>query len=981
MATGEVIRTIQAHSDRINSVAFSPDGIRLLSGSGDFFGAKDRTLKLWDTVSGRLIRSFEGHSGRVTAVAFSPDGTSLISGSYDKTLKLWDAESGVAIRTFIGHTTEVTAVAFSPDGTHLLSGSKGGGLWLWDVAGGQPIRGFEGLSGEVFASAFSPDGRFVLAGAWDGLKLWETASAPLVRTFGGHSDPVLCVAGSPDGMRIVSGGHGDTLRVWDAASGQLIHNVNSGPVRYAVFSPDGARLLTSGDTLKLWDAVNWVLIRTFERRSSVVSNSALSPDGTRVISGENDQLIVWDVASGNQILSVRAHAGGVWPVAFSPDGTRVVSGGRDNTLKLWDVATGQLIRTFEGHSWDITAVAFSLDGRLVLSGSLDRLLRLWDIASGKVIAHFSHDDMVQSVAIAPDGRHLLSGGGRTLKLWDISTGQLVRTLEGHQASVFSTAFSAKGSRVFSGGWDGTVRLWNPSTGELLASLFGARGGQWLAMTPDGFFATSRGGTDLLAIVRGVDAFSVMQFYDVLYRPDLVQEQLKGDPEGKHKDAAFNRRLEKILASGPAPQIEHLSKKTERAGGTVRLAVRIVDVGGGIGPRVAWRVNGQTQGNVEPAALNGAQTPLAGRAVTLTESLRIDPSEVNTIELTAYNGAALLATPPLRITVDKFGATTGERSRMHVLAIGVDKYRMADLELKYAVKDTLEFSKALEAVGSGLFAKVQSTVLANEQVRETAIAAAFDRISADARTDDVFVLFLAGHGKSIEGRYYYYPQTLDFRAGQTVERHGIGQDKWQAWLAKVGHVQKSVLILDTCESGAAAGLVRGADSTRQTAMDQFQHATGHNLIAAARQAAFEGYRGHGVLTYALLEALHKKDGGGNDSVRVGSLADHIGGRVPAITQELFGQLQSPIRRLSGNDFPIGIRQAVLEANDTIPKTPTHFLVRSERVRERPAADAQGGRELPAGFQVRVVEYEGGWAVIARDGQRLGYVPVEALLKTQ
>src|SRR5262245_3092508 len=96
-------------------------------------------------------------------------------------------------------------------------------------------------------------------------------------------------------------------------------------------------------------------------------------------------------------------------------------------------------------------------------------------------------------------------------------------------------------------------------------------------------------------------------------------------------------------------------------------------------------------------------------------------------------------------------------------------------------------------------------------------------------------------EAIEGKYYYYPQTLDFKAGQTVERHGIGQDKWQTWLAKVGHVQKSVLILDTCYAGAAAALVRGDDSARQTAIDQLKHATGQNRSAASRQAAFEATR--------------------------------------------------------------------------------------------------------------------------------------------
>lgn len=445
------------------------------------------------------------------------------------------------------------------------------------------------------------------------------------------------------------------------------------------------------------------------------------------------------------------------------------------------------------------------------------------------------------------------------------------------------------------------------------------------------------------------------------------------PRANTRTRASISTLIRILDSGPAPRIEHLEKKTERAGDTVRLAVRIIDTGGGIGSRVVWRVNGQTQGRVEPEELKGAQAPTLN-AFTLAETFRIDLGKESIVELTAYNGKGLLATPPFRISIDKFGATTEERPRMHVLAIGVDKYRMADYQLKYAVNDTLKFAKALEIVGSTLFAMVKTTTLTDEQVTGSAIGAAFDRIGADAKTGDVFVLYLAGHGKSIEGKYYYYPQTLDFKAGQSVEKHGIGQDKWQAWLAKVGHVQKSVLLLDTCYASAASVLVRGDDSARQTAMDQLKHATGHNLIAASRQAAFEGYKGHGVLTYALLEALHKKDASGaDDTVRVGALADHVNGRVPKITQELFGQSQWPIRRLSGIDFPIGIRQPVIKFDDTIPKEPTHVLKRDERVRVRPAADAPSGRELPAGFKVRALEFKGAWRAIARDGERLGYVP--------
>jgi hypothetical protein len=141
----------------------------------------------------------------------------------------------------------------------------------------------------------------------------------------------------------------------------------------------------------------------------------------------------------------------------------------------------------------------------------------------------------------------------------------------------------------------------------------------------------------------------------------------------------------------------------------------------------------------------------------------------------------------------------------------------------------------------------------------------------------------------------------------------------------------------------------------------------------------------VLTYALLEAL---DNGapspGDDRVRVTTLADYVGVRVPEISQKTFGVYQNPTRKLTGNDFPIGIRQPVLAAigkGPVIPEEPTHVLIREEFVRERPTDDAPGSRVLAQGSQVRAVEFVGAWVVVERDGQKLGYVPVGALVRLQ
>ena len=138
----------------------------------------------------------------------------------------------------------------------------------------------------------------------------------------------------------------------------------------------------------------------------------------------------------------------------------------------------------------------------------------------------------------------------------------------------------------------------------------------------------------------------MQFYDHLHRPDLVEELLKGDPEGKYKDAARRLNLETILDSGPAPRIELLPNRTEKSGETVKLAARLVDEGGGIGPKVIWRVNGKTQGATAPPGLGGP--PTVGDYVVMEQTLTVDPSKTNEVEIIAYNGKGLLATPPLQL---------------------------------------------------------------------------------------------------------------------------------------------------------------------------------------------------------------------------------------------------------------------------------------------------------------------------------------------
>jgi WD40 repeat protein len=282
------------HNESVESVAFSPDGRILASGSWD------RTIKLWDVTTGTVLRTLQGHTGGVLSVAFFPDGKILASGAGDGTIKLWDVATGTLLRTLSGHTGSVISVAFSPDGKVLASGSADNTIKLWDVATGREIRTLSAHTLDVASVAFSPDGKILASGSVDTtIKLWDVATGALLRTLRGHTGIVHSVAFSPDGKVLASG---------------------------------------SWEEIKLWHMATGSVLRTLQGHTGWVESVAFSPDGKILASGSEDKTIkLWDVATGTLLRTLQGHTGWVESVAFSPDGKILASGSWDGTILLWDV--------------------------------------------------------------------------------------------------------------------------------------------------------------------------------------------------------------------------------------------------------------------------------------------------------------------------------------------------------------------------------------------------------------------------------------------------------------------------------------------------------------------------------------------------------------------------------------------------------------------------------------------------------------------
>ncbi|HLO33841.1 MAG TPA: WD40 repeat domain-containing protein [Anaerolineales bacterium] len=491
-ANGALQVYLNGHTAQVNSVAFSPDGKILASGSDD------GTVILWEVTTKRLIGQLRGHTASARSVAFSPDGKTLVSGSDDHTLILWNVETGQLIHQLSGHSTPVLSVAFSPDGKTLASGSEGSTLILWDVKSGKPVRQLNGHEASVLSVAFSPDGGTLASSDADGLVLlWDISTLPKptagneppIHELTRHADRVNSVAFSPNGRILAWGRDDGTVILWDLTRELLVSQLNghAASVRSLAFSPDGKTLVSGSDdhTLILWDLQTGRQIGQLSGHTDDVKTVAFSPDDQTLASGSADHTVaLWDVStalgastqSGGLIgRPLNAHANWVLSIAFSPDGKTLASSGGDGQLILWDVATGQPVRQLSGTTDWVSSVAFSPHGALLASGGGDGTLTLWDVSTGQSIRQFSaHTGWVSTIAFSPDGKTLASGSyDQTVILWKVSTGrdtqaatlQRLRQLSGHTDWVRSVAFSPDGRTLASGSDDHAIILWDVGTGQ------------------------------------------------------------------------------------------------------------------------------------------------------------------------------------------------------------------------------------------------------------------------------------------------------------------------------------------------------------------------------------------------------------------------------------------------------------------------------------------------------------------------------------
>ncbi|GJM32515.1 MAG: hypothetical protein DHS20C18_15160 [Saprospiraceae bacterium] len=969
---GNVIRTFSGHTEVVTSVVFSPNGEYVLTGSAD------RTVKLWD-LSGNELQTFNYNPSFVSftpngenilicngktaklldfagnelkafttpflytsAYAFSPDGQYLLTGNPDHTVKLWDW-SGNQLQSFAFHWKEVSSIAVSPDGQFILTGSLDKTAVLWNFEG-EVLQRFKGHSDVIESVTFSRNGKFILTASMDGTaKLWNLKGEEL-QAFQGHTAGISMLgffpASSKDSTCLFAGGQyiltsnwDKTVKLWDVVNNELrlFENFN-GPIVLSPACPvEEAQSIfagTSSDgTMKLCN-LSGKELRKFKRNSNSGTSLAFSPDGSSLLTRSWDKTAkLWSL-DGKIVQSFKGHSDDIFSAAFSPDGQYILTGSADKTARLWTFS-GREVGRF-GHWSYVTSVAFSPDSQRILTGGSNGSVNFFDLEGNVLQSFMGHTERVAAITFSPDGQYILTGSwDKTAKLWDL-TGKALISFTGHSGGVTTVSFSPDGSHVLTGSRDGVLKFWDTQSGELLADIYGfATGFGWVVVDTYGRFDGNEEGLKNLHYVVDLEAIPLNRLKDRYYEPGLLGKLLGFNQEPLRDVSVFDS-----VALFPSIQ---LTRQQDQ------LSVALTKRSGGIG-RTALYINGSEKvKDLDPKRSNKFTIDLGDyQRYYYTD-------QPNVIGIQSYNEDGWLPSEPdtMHYKQQTQSLQLNTKPSIFALCIGTADYAGGTtLDLAYAEQDAIHISNAFEQGGNALLGDPERIEVVSLQTcldqecpdeqRPTKknIKAAFVSFAEKARPEDVFILYLSGHGKIFQDYFYYLTQDMgsDYLGDEALRsQYAISTAEFAEWLNAIP-ARKQVMIIDACSSGQfnenmAMLAMKNISGSQIRALDRLRDRTGLFIISgsANNQASYEASPyGMGLLTYSLLTGM----GGGalreDEYMDVEKLFSFAEEQVPFLAEDI-GAIQTPKfwKPEGSKSFDIGRATAQVKAQILLPSVKPVF----------------------------------------------------------
>jgi WD40 repeat protein len=902
-------------------------------------GGADQTIRLWRARDGQTKGVFAQAAHKISALAFSPNGQLFLTGNYSpprpRQLTLFAYPTGQVQRTFTGHDNLVIATAFHPGGQWVASGGGDDkAILLWDVHTGQTLSRLASQGQTITAVGFAPDGQTI---SWGHTTRYTSDNdrGPLEQQF--HLTRLVRL---PGGI---------------SPSTALRARTQMGKVELT--TEQGG---SNNDAYRLHVRRDRKLVSTIERSSTTGyrhSAYTLTPDGQHLLSGGLNGVLTLYRLDGTPRATLVGHTGEVLAVAISSDGRWALSGSVDQTLALWSLAdvpaaghttlrpTFALFPATDGAwvAWTpegFFAASNNGQGARMVGYSLNQGVAALAqyVSIEQLYERFYRPDLLMA-KLQGDPAKLLQQQGALI---DVDT-VLPTSLPPQVAIVqpapdFTTAQREVEVQLLltdQGGGLGKV-VWN---------IDGVTLGVTRASSPRAVRGQAIPHAQRLPLASGSNTITVVAYdqRDLVASAQATVTVHLASPPPAPSPATPSVPPP---STPPSHSLPPLVTFVAPADGTtvtqpkLDVQVTLTDQGGGIG-KVLWThneapVTAETSVGRSVEKRGGkrgvhtmAPVPSEPNKRVLTKSFVLTPG-INTITVVAYprdNEVASLpavhtvrfATAPAAVASSAMPLAQNtpvlsSQPALSVLVVGINRYRDKALWLRYAVPDGQELITAVRQAASPLVRDVKVTTLFDEQATMAELEAAFARVAAQTSSSDVFMLYLAGHGTTLDGRYHFIPQDFHYTNEDAVRHSAITQDHLQRWLASIS-ARKSVILIDTCESGSfsqSLAVMRGM--IEKTAIDRLSRATGRATIVAATdtQPAIEGYEGHGVFTYAVMQALRHADSvsGNRDGITgLFELASYVHARVPEITMRTFAYEQIPQVHMQGSDFPVGVVQAV------------------------------------------------------------------------
>lgn len=527
---------LQGHLSAVTSVAFSPDGRRIVSGSmedatvriwdtnaqreeftlkgnqaynarvafspdGNLVASTGKAdVKLWDVSTGKEVLSIK--SNRASCLAFSPNGSQLVTNRFGSgELTVWDLATGKTAFTLPGLSNSIRCVSFNGDGTKIVSGSDKGELTIWDAGDGNSPMKLEDHEHAIFDVAFSPDETTIIRGSWGGgIKGWDVASRKEMFTLDATSY-VSSVTFSPDGTKIVSSG-AKGIKVWNAASGELSDELagHANVVWSVEYSPDGTQIVSGGDdkSLRVWESAKPRPSIALERHRKPVLRLTQNLAGTRMASVSGDGVVkLWDGTSGQEILVIQSPSLSIHPndpnsyyggytVAFTADASRIITAGTRVPVKVWNAETGESLNQFSLQHSVVDPPTVSADGKWVAARDRSGTMSVHEATTGRLHQSVStgHKDGILCLAFSPDGERIATAGRREMKVWNLRTGTQEFATSVQRDQISGIDFNRDGSRI-AGALGTTLKVWDANAGLELLTLEGHTAGvRYVEFSPD-----------------------------------------------------------------------------------------------------------------------------------------------------------------------------------------------------------------------------------------------------------------------------------------------------------------------------------------------------------------------------------------------------------------------------------------------------------------------------------------------------------------